>query len=152
MATSLADWSVARVNEFRGIVGLSQMALAERIGLSRPTLAKIESGERARPSTVKFLLTRLEEEFGELFEFIELEETSPSTYELRFEKKELSSRRERPRPPLDWTQELNALSRKVIEITGQRNAHLLPTFHEELLEIIVAYVRLSGLAVAVAHD
>lgn len=152
MATPLADWSVARVTEFRGVVGLSQMALAERIGLSRPTLAKIESGERARPSTVKFLVTRLEEEFGDLFDYIELEETSPSNYELRFEKKELPSRRERLRQPLEWTHELNALSRKVIEITSHRNAHLLPTFHEELIEIIVAYVRLSGLAIAVARD
>ncbi len=152
MATLLADWTVQNVAEFRGVIGLSQVALAEKVGLSRPTLAKIEAGEPAKLSTVNFLLARLQEEFGDQFDVIELVEVGPNRYDLRFVRREPLQRIERRRGPLVWTPELNALARKVVEVTSVRNAEHLQLFHEELVEILEAYVRLSGLEIAVRNE
>lgn len=152
MATLLAEWSLARVPEFRAAVALSQTALAERVGLSRPTMAKIESGETTKLSTVNFLVTRLQEEFDDLFESIELREISPNAYELYFVKKEPPEKNRKARPVPSWANELNALAGKVMEVTRARNADHLHLFHDELLDILESYVKLSGLEISVKSE
>lgn len=143
MAALSADWNVSRVAEFRTSLGLSQVALAEKVGISRPTLAKIESGETIKLSTINFLVTRLQEDFGDQFETIELVENGDNSYDLHFEKK-VAGKVEHLRAVPTWSNELNALSRKIIEVCAAKNAACLPAFQAELLEVLEAYEKLSG--------
>jgi transcriptional regulator with XRE-family HTH domain len=145
MAALLADWSVSRISEFRAAIGLSQAALAERVGISRPTLAKIEDGGETKLSTINFLFTRLREDFADQFDDIRLVETSPNAYALEFDKKEAPSRVEHLRQVPNWGPELSALSRKMMEMGNDRNAAYLPSFHAELMEILESYQKLTGL-------
>ncbi len=150
MAALLADWRVSRVSEFRSAVGLSQAALAERVGISRPTLAKIEEGGETKHSTINFLYTRLREEFGDQFDDIQLVETAPNAFALHFERKDPPSRVEHLRQVPNWGPELSALSRKMMEMGNDRNAAYLPSFHAELMEILESYQKLTGLQFLVA--
>ena len=145
MAALLADWRVSRVSEFRAALGMSQAALAERVGISRPTLAKIEEGGETKNSTINFLYTRLREEFGDQFDDIQLVEIAPNSYALEFEKKEATSRVEHLRQVPSWSAELAALSRKMMEMGNDRNLSYLPSFHAELMEILESYQKLTGM-------
>ena len=148
MATLLADWSLAKVAEFRAALGVSQVALAERVGLSRPTLAKIESGEPTKLSTVNFLVTRLQEEYGDLFDVIEVVEVGANARELRFARREPTAKTDRGRSAPVWASELDALARKIMEVTNPRNAGQLAAFHGEFLDVLESYVKLSGLEIS----
>lgn len=145
MAALLADSRVSRVSEFRSAIGLSQAALAERVGISRPTLAKIEEGSETKHSTINFLFTRLREEFADQFDDIQLVESGPNTFVLQFDKKEAPNRVEHLRQVPNWAPELSALSRKMMEMGNDRNASYLPSFHSELMEILESYQKLTGL-------
>ncbi|MER2606156.1 MAG: helix-turn-helix domain-containing protein [Siculibacillus sp.] len=152
MAALLADWNVSRIAEFRTLLGLSQVALAERVGISRPTLAKIEEGGSTKLSTINFLVARLEEEFGDQFESIRLVEAGANGYELAFVKKDSGAKVEHLRQVPTWSGELNALSRKIMEVCSAKNAAYLPMFHAELLEILESYEKLSGMEILVKDD
>lgn len=152
MAALAADWNVSRVAELRASLGLSQVALAEKVGISRPTLAKIESGESTKLSTINFLVTRLQEEYGDQFEALELVETGQNGYELHFERKSAPAKVEHLRQVPTWSNELNALSRKVIEICSSKNAGSRPAFEADLLEILEAYENLSGRKILQNND
>lgn len=152
MAALLADWTVSRVAEFRTALGLSQVALAERVGISRPTLAKIEEGGGTKHSTINFLVTRLQEEFGDQFESIRLMEVGPNRFDLDYTKKDMGTIVPLPRQVPSWGGELNALSRKIMEVTNAKNAAYLPAFHSELVEILESYKKLSGLTIFEPDD
>lgn len=148
MAALTADWNVSRIAEFRTTLGLSQVAMAERVGISRPTLAKIESGETTKLSTINFLVTRLQEEFGDQFDAIELVEAGPNGYELHFERKQVAPKVEHLHSVPNWSHELSALSRKIMEVCSAKNELYLPKFHSEFMEILEAYENLSGMEIS----
>lgn len=152
MATRLADRSLAGVPEFRTEIGLSQTALAERVGLSRPTLAKIENGDPTRFSTINFLLTRLQEEFGELFETLKATEEGLNTYRLSYVRRMVAEDAGRRSRPLEWAGEFDALARRIMEISKPRNAGRLAEFHGELIDILEVYVDLTGLEIHLPAD
>ena len=152
MANLTADRSLSGVPEFRILVGSSQAALAERVGLSRPTLAKIENGDPTKFSTINFLVTRLQEEYGDLFETIEAIEAEPNVHRLHFIRRDTSPRPEKRGRTFDWGPDLDALSRRVSEAAKPRNAARLPDFHAELLDVLETYVRLTGREIHLSAD
>lgn len=146
MASLAADWSLSRVAEFRSAIGLSQAALAERVGISRPTLAKIEEGGGTKRSTIDFLVTRLQEEFDDQFASIRAAEVGENLFDLQFERKE-APKVERFRVVVDWARELDALSRKMMEVTGADNPADLARFHRELVMVLKSYEKLADLKI-----
>lgn len=152
MATLLADRSLAGVPAFRAEIGSSQTALAERIGLSRPTLAKIENGEATKLSTINYLVLRLQEEFGDLFEVIEAVEEGPNAFRLRFVRKVIDPTPVRRGRSLEWNDVLDALARRIMEVAKPRNAERLAEFHSDLLDVLEVYVGLTGLEISLPAD
>ena len=76
-----------RIQELRKLIKLSQEELAEKIGIDRTSLAKIEAGKNyPKPETLEKIKTVLDVRYSDLFNFENTEDNKLNNIKLKLSK------------------------------------------------------------------